>query len=140
MAKVNKFQFNYSIGGVNMELKINIEFPERFLSALENLGKVYAVVQPEKIGAPMQEAIEKVEAVQEIEEVKVEEKKEVVPTSEVAYSFPQLQKAAAELARAGKRDELKDIINSFGVPAITDIPEDKYNEFALKIREAGGVI
>lgn len=123
-----------------MELKINIEFPERFLSALENLGKVYAVVQPEKIGAPMQEAIEKVEAVQEIEEVKVEEKKEVVPTSEVAYSFPQLQKAAAELARAGKRDELKDIINSFGVPAITDIPEDKYNEFALKIREAGGVI
>lgn len=123
-----------------MELKINIEFPERFLSALENLGKVYAVVQPEKIGAPMQEAIEKVEAVQEIEEVKVEEKKAVVPTSEVAYSFPQLQKAAAELARAGKRDELKDIINSFGVPAITDIPEDKYNEFALKIREAGGVI
>lgn len=123
-----------------MELKINIDFPERFLSALENLGKVYAVVQPEKIGAPMQEAIEKVEAVQEIEEVKEEEKKAVVPTSEVAYSFPQLQKAAAELARAGKRDELKDIINSFGVPAITDIPEDKYNEFALKIREAGGVI
>ena len=140
MAKVNKFQFKYNIGGVNMELKINIEFPERFLSALENLGKVYAVVQPEKIGAPMKEAIEKVEAVQEIEEVKEEEKKAVVPTSEVAYSFPQLQKAAAELARAGKRDELKDIINSFGVPAITDIPEDKYNEFALKIREAGGVI
>lgn len=123
-----------------MELKINIEFPERFLSALENLGKVYAVAQPEKIGAPMKEAIEKVEAVQEIEEVKEEEKKAVVPTSEVAYSFPQLQKAAAELARVGKRDELKDIINSFGVPAITDIPEDKYNEFALKIREAGGVI
>ena len=51
-----------------------------------------------------------------------------------------MQKAAAELARAGKRDELKDIINSFGVPAITDIPENKYNDFALRIREAGGVI
>jgi len=79
--------------------------------------------------------------VEESSTEKKEEKKEaVVPVSEVAYSFPQLQKAAAELARAGKRDELKDIINSFGVPAITDIPENKYNDFALRIREAGGVI
>ncbi len=122
-----------------MELKINIEFPERFLSALENLGKVYAVVQPEKIGAPMKEAIEKVENVQEEKVQKVESKPQA-PVSEVAYSFPQLQKAAAELARAGKRDELKDIIQSFGVKSITDIPESKYNELALKFREVGGVI
>lgn len=75
-----------------------------------------------------------------LKEIEDGKKAKAVPTSETAYTFPQIQKAAAELARVGKRDELKDIINSFGAAAITDIPEDKYNDLALKIREAGGVI
>lgn len=122
-----------------MDLTIKVEFPDRFLRALEGLGKVYAVIQPEKIDAPMGEATEKVESVQEDKVQKVEPTPQA-PVSEIAYSFPQLQKAAAELARAGKRDELEQIVKSFGVVSITDIPESKYNDLALKFREAGGVI
>lgn len=88
-------------------------------------------------GESVTKAIDCKDVLKEIEDNK---KAVAVPTSETAYTFPQLQKAAAELARAGKRDELKDIINSFGAAAITDIPEDRYNDLALKIREAGGVI
>ena len=132
----NKLQLDYNTKEDFMELKI--VFDDK---ALDVLGKIAdrlgckcvdkSEIVPKAIDANVEESSTK----------KKQDKKETaVPVSEIAYSFPQLQKAAAELARAGKRDELKDIINSFGVPAITDIPENKYNEFALRIREAGGVI
>lgn len=132
----NKLQLDYNTKEDFMELKI--VFDDKTLDVLGKLA--------DRLGCS---CVDKSEIVPKATDVRVEEsstekkedKKETdVPVSEVAYSFPQLQKAAAELARSGKRDELKDIINSFGVPAITDIPENKYNEFALRIREAGGVI
>lgn len=132
----NKLQLDYNTKEDFMELKI--VFDDKTLDVLGKLA--------DRLGCGCVDRSEIVTKaidanVEESSTKKKEDKKETaVSVSEVAYSFPQLQKAAAELARAGKRDELKDIINSFGVPAITDIPENKYNDFALRIREAGGVI
>lgn len=62
------------------------------------------------------------------------------PTATIAYNFDQIQNCAATLARSGKRDELMAAIKSLGVNALTDIPQDKYNDLAAKLRELGGVL
>lgn len=64
----------------------------------------------------------------------------VAPTATIAYSFEQIQKCAAGLARSGKREELMSAIKSFGVSALTDILQEQYNDLAAKLRELGGVI
>lgn len=62
------------------------------------------------------------------------------PTATVAYNFDQIQNCAATLARSGKRDGLMAVIKSLGVNALTDVPQNRYNELAAKLRELGGVL
>lgn len=65
---------------------------------------------------------------------------EAVPTETPAYTFEQIQVACANLARAGKRTELGNLIKEFGLASLPDLKEDQYNAFALKLREIGGTI
>lgn len=77
----------------------------------------------------------KAEAPAPKEEAQVE-----VPTSKPAYNFEQIQLAAANLARDGKRDELAGLIEEFKIATLLDLTEDKFDAFALRLREIGGVI
>ena len=63
-----------------------------------------------------------------------------VPTSKPAYNFEQIQLAAANLARDGKRDELAGLIEEFKIETLLDLTEDKFDAFALRLREIGGAI
>lgn len=63
-----------------------------------------------------------------------------VPTSKPAYNFEQIQLAAANLARDGKRDELAGLIAEFKIATLLDLTEDKFDAFALRLREIGGAI
>ena len=63
-----------------------------------------------------------------------------VPTSKPAYNFEQIQLAAANLARDGKRDELAGLIEEFKISTLLDLTEDKFDAFALRLREIGGAI
>lgn len=63
-----------------------------------------------------------------------------VPTSKPAYNFEQIQLAAANLARDGKRDELAGLIEEFKIATLLDLTEDKFDAFALRLREIGGAI
>ena len=63
-----------------------------------------------------------------------------VPTSKPAYNFEQIQLAAANLARDGKRDELAGLIAEFKISTLLDLTEDKFDAFALRLREIGGAI
>lgn len=64
------------------------------------------------------------------------------PVSEVAYTLPQLQTAATQLVQSGKIQgtDLFPILQGLGVNAMSDLTPDKFNDFALKLKELGGVI
>lgn len=120
-----------------MEINVRVTFEERFLGALERLVGV-CNCQPagtfpkgESAQAPAQEKAEK---------AKEEPAQETVPTETPAYTFEQIQVACANLARAGKRTELGNLIKEFGLASLPDLKEDQYNAFALKLREIGGTI
>lgn len=65
-----------------------------------------------------------------------------VPTSTVQYSEDDLSRAAVGLIEKdpGKQATLIELIHSFGVQAIPQVPADKRGEFALRLREMGAEI
>ncbi|MCL6598965.1 MAG: hypothetical protein K6T81_09500 [Alicyclobacillus macrosporangiidus] len=60
-----------------------------------------------------------------------------VPTTAPTYTLDQLAVAATQLMDAGKRDELVQLLQSFGVQALTMLPKEQYGAFATKLRELG---
>lgn len=65
----------------------------------------------------------------------------IVPTVPApVYDIEMLGCAAAPLAMQGKRQELTNLLHSFGVEALTQLPPDKYGEMAMKLRELGAQI
>lgn len=63
-----------------------------------------------------------------------------IPTSKPAYTFEQIQLAAATLARSGKRDELGNLLKEFELTSLPDLTEDKFDAFVLRLRDIGGTI
>lgn len=63
-----------------------------------------------------------------------------VPTTAPSYSLDQLAVAATQLMDAGKRVELLQLLNSFGVQALTALPPEQFGAFATKLREMGAKI
>lgn len=65
-----------------------------------------------------------------------------LPTTAVAQEYTQDQVAVAMsgLMDAGKRDMVTQILASFGVQALLQIPKERYPELVLKLREAGANI
>ena len=150
-----------------MEINVRVSFEERFLGALEKLVGVCSCT-PARSGLVSIGEVEntlatapastfpKGESAQGPAQAKAESvekpKKEVaqapaqapaqeaVPTETPAYTFEQIQVACANLARAGKRTELGNLIKDFGLASLPDLKEDQYNAFALKLREIGGTI
>lgn len=53
------------------------------------------------------------------------------------YTLPELQAACAPLMDQGKLNELQQVVASFGVTNLLDIPESRYGELATKLRELG---
>lgn len=65
-----------------------------------------------------------------------------LPTTAVAqgYTYDQLAVAAAGLVNQGKQQQLLEILQAFGVTAMTEIPKERYGEFAAAIKAKGAVI
>jgi outer membrane biosynthesis protein TonB len=62
----------------------------------------------------------------------------IVPTSQApTYSMDQLAVAATQLVDAGKIDQLRGILQSFNVTALTELPKERYGEFATVLRQNG---
>jgi len=62
----------------------------------------------------------------------------IVPTSQApTYSMDQLAVAATQLVDAGKTDQLRGILQSFNVTALTELPKERYGEFATVLRQNG---
>jgi hypothetical protein len=65
---------------------------------------------------------------------------QAVPTSAPTYSMDQLAVAATQLVDAGRREELLQLLASFGAPALMQLPQEMYGSFATKLREMGARI
>lgn len=60
-----------------------------------------------------------------------------VPTAPVAYTQDQLLRAAAPIMDAGKMAELQQLMASFGVSHMGELPPARYGEFANALRGLG---
>lgn len=65
---------------------------------------------------------------------------QAVPTSAPTYTMDQLAKAATQLMDAGKREDLLQLLSSFGASALMQVPQEQYGAFATKLREMGAQI
>lgn len=67
-----------------------------------------------------------------------------IPTAPTAppavYTLEQLSLAAAPLMDAGKMDALVALMQSFGVQTLQQLPQERYNDFAVAIRGMGAQI
>lgn len=65
-----------------------------------------------------------------------------VPTTAMpqGYTIEQLQVAAAGLSQMGKMPQVMGILQRFGIQAMTELPKERYGEFAIALREAGAQI
>lgn len=62
------------------------------------------------------------------------------PTSVPSYSIEQFQTAIAPLLDAGKVSQVQQLVQSFGVSTLMEIPKERYSEFANGLRSIGGVL
>lgn len=65
---------------------------------------------------------------------------QTAPTSSPVYTINQLQTAIAPLLDAGKVAQIQQLVQSFGVETLMDIPQERYGEFANGLRAIGGVL
>ncbi|MFR9710768.1 hypothetical protein ACL02P_15475 [Paenibacillus sp. MB22_1] len=63
-----------------------------------------------------------------------------VPTSAPSYTMEQLGVAAQPLVDAGRGSELVGWLQQHGVSALTQLPKEKYGEFATFLRSLGASI
>lgn len=70
----------------------------------------------------------------------VQQPQPAAPTAAPAYTIAQLQTACAPLMDAGKGPQLQQLVQSFGVATLMDVPQSRYGEFANGLRQLGGVL
>ena len=87
----------------------------------------------------MQQPIAQTPVAQSVVEV---QQSAAIPTSHVAqaYTVEQLQMAMAPLVDAGKMEEIRGLLNGFGVPSIMDLQPDQYGALATALRGMGAQI
>lgn len=103
------------------------------------------VQQPVQQQQPMQQAPQQQPMAQPTQLVQQQQQQQSmqqqpVPTSQTAYSMDQLAVAATQLMDAGKREQLMQLLATFGVQALTTLPQEQYGAFATKLRELGANI
>lgn len=68
------------------------------------------------------------------EPVKEEEPK-TAPSEEVPYTLVDVRGKLGALTKAGKKAQVQELIQSFGVEKLSQIPEEKYSEVMQKAGE-----
>lgn len=127
-----------------MDVTVKIEGLDQLTEAIALVGSAIACTKGMvKTQEALDDIAQKQEKPQEPPAEKVEKPQEsqtTVPTGKQAYTFEQIQLACAQVSQDGKREELKSLINSFGLNSLLDLEESQYNDFVLKLRDLGGTI
>lgn len=91
---------------------------------------------PQQAQAPIQQATVQIPVQQSVQQVPVQT---AIPVSNTVQSYTQEQLAVA-MGRAvdsGKQSQILAIISSFGVSSLMELPQERYNDLALKLKEIG---
>jgi hypothetical protein len=112
------------------------------ISALSKVAPVAAqpATPPAAPAAPAQPATPSVPIGQIPAQQPAQQPPATVPTSAPTYTMEQLAVAATPLIDGGKRQELVDLLSAFGVRALTQLPKERYGEFATALRQLGAKI
>ena len=129
-----------------MKISVEVKAPE-LIVALNNLAGALSGVRNSKTAAisVKEEKIEKTnEAEKKPEPVEADlgvgldlPNEAEASTETVTYTLEEVRAKLAAISKAGKSTEMKQLISSFGVSKLTDIPSDKYPELMEK---AGALI
>jgi hypothetical protein len=68
------------------------------------------------------------------------DKPQPAPTKEPAYTLDQLAVAATPIADAGRQEELRQLLATLGVQALTQLQPEQYGAFATGLRALGAKI
>ena len=111
------------------------EAPEEEVPAEE--AKAEKPDEEAKEEAPAEEAkAEKPDEEAKEEEAPAEEEtKEEAAEEEKPLTLADIKALGVELSRNGKKEEVKAVISSFGVKALSEIPEEQYSEVVTKLEE-----
>lgn len=129
---------------INVNLKITLEETPALLNCLaafsESLQRVNAIInEPAPVAqsvAPAPAAPVPVQA--PVQPAPAAPAQPAVPAAPArVYTLPELQAACAPLMDQGKLNELQQVVASFGVSSLLDIPAARYGELATKLRELG---
>lgn len=139
-----------------MDVLVKIEAPElvaainTLATALESwnestirqcIAATTPVPQPVQTVAPTAPAPQPVQAVAPAapapQSVQAMAPAAAVPVTAQTYTLEQLAVAATQLVDAGRRAELVQLLQSFGVQALTMLPKEQYGAFATKLRAMG---
>lgn len=85
--------------------------------------------------AALKKSIELVELPEDELEEATEPEEPEKEEAEHSISLEEIREKMVALTRAGKREEMKAIIESFGKEKLTGIPREKYPELLKKIEE-----
>lgn len=127
---------------INVNLKITLEETPALINCLaafsESLQRVNAIInEPAPVAQPVAPAQAPVQA-PVVQPAPAAPAQTAVPAAHArVYTLPELQAACAPLMDQGKLNELQQVVASFGVSSLLDIPAARYGELATKLRELG---
>lgn len=123
-------------------MKINFEFDsiEEMMEFAERLGSKETTKNSREAGISANHVLpaeEKNEPVKQEESVAVPESvvEEPVKDEPKKYTLVEVREKLSELQKAGKRDKVKELLNSFGASKLPEVPEEKYAELMEKAGE-----
>ena len=134
-----------------LEIKVTIEAKE-IADAINNLANALTASRfstpafTDEINSSKGTKTKKAEKTPAKEPVKEKEVPAPPPTASVPlasapqYTIDQIMKAGAALMDAGKINELRKLIDSFGVEAVTNLKPEQLGAFATELRKLGAKI
>src|SRR5690606_31907676 len=102
---------------------VKIEASKELIEAIHSLAHALNNLSA-SLNLEVEQAAEQ-EAARRVEEIKAATEKQTV-------SLEQVREKLAALAKAGKQEQVKELITSYGVSKLTEIPAEKYAELLEK--------
>lgn len=125
-----------------MELKITIDATQDVLDAITKLTNAIKGLNftattetiTETVVTEKPKKVTKVkENVQEVAEKVTPVEKPIEETTETFLTIEEIRAKVQEVAQNGKRDEVKNLLSTFGVTRVSDLASDSFTEFYEKL-------
>lgn len=131
-----------------MDINVNIKADEKLTDAVIKIADAIELVAKKGIGNVLYNSnlVEQIadEVMNKVTATPIEPVQQVMPQMDTQISnkpeakvikLEDVRSKLAALSKAGKKTEVKNLLNSFGVQKLTDVPSDKYEELLEKAEE-----